>query len=291
MRRALSLVLMLAASLVAGGCTLSGTVVASETIDQQVVVESDPTVHVETFNGRISVVAGGETTVDVRVTKRGSGTSQATAEEDLRRVEVTVVQDADRVTVTARRTDSPISLGNSGADVELRVPRGSSLELRTSNGRVEAANVAGAIVARSSNGAVTIRDGTDVDAETSNGPLTITEASGRLDLRTSNGALDLIALEEAVVTAETSNGSITLSGTLGPGDHRLRTSNAAIRLSFPAAAEFTLDGHTSNGDISTDFLPLTVDADSLTGSVGDDPDVNITAVTSNGDLAVMTQQP
>ena len=290
-RRSLAVVLGLVVAMTAiAGCTITGTVVASEIVDEQLTVEPMPAIIVETFNGRINVVAGGDTTIDVRVTKRGSGTSQADAESDLRRVEVSVVQEPDRVTVTARRTDGATSLGNSGADVELSVPRDARLELRTSNGRIEAANVAGPIVARTSNGGVVIRDATDIDAETTNGPLTITESSGRLDVRTSNGSLDLIAVEEAIVTAETSNGAITLSGTLGPGEHRLRTENAAIRISFPGSAEFSIVGRTSNGRISTDF-PLTIGDDSITGTVGDEPDVLITAVTSNGDLAVMSQTP
>ncbi len=270
-------------------CTVSGTVVATETVEEHIEVESGPLISVETFNGRISVVTGSDTMIDARIVKRGSGTSQAEAERDLRQLVIDVVEDPGRVTIAVRRADAPVSLGNIGADIELAVPIDSSLELRTSNGRIESANVRGSIVARSSNSGVTIRDGTDVDAETSNGPLTVNAASGELKLRTSNGALDIIGAQDALVTAETMNGPITFSGTPAPGAHAFRTTNAPINLALPVDAEFTMIGHTSNATIRTAFPTLLVLEDSITGRVGDDPEVAIRADTSNGDLTVTSQ--
>lgn len=283
--------LLLVAALTLASCAMTGTVVVNETVEESREVEPDSRILVETFNGRISVITGGETEIEVRVVKRGSGQSQADAERDLSRVELSIVQEGSRVTIAVRRNDDAISLGNSGADVELSVPGDSSLELRTSNGRIEAANVTGSIIARSSNGGVTIRDGNDVDAETSNGPLTVAESSGTLDLRTSNGALDIVAAEDAVIRAETSNGSLSFSGTLDPGDHLFRTSNASLSLMMAADAEFSIDGRTSNASISSSFPLLTVGDDSLTGGSVDDDDlaVRIRAETSNGDLTVASQ--
>lgn len=271
---------------------MTGTVVVNETVEQSLEVGPGTRILVETFNGRISVIPGGDdTTIEARVVKRGSGLSQADAEQDLRRVELSVVQEGSRVTIAVRRNDDALSLGNSGADVELSVPSDSSLELRTSNGRIESANVTGSIIARSSNGGVTIRDATDVDAETSNGPLTVAESSGRLDLRTSNGELDIVAAENAVVRAETSNGSLGFSGTLDPGEHLFRTSNASLALMLPADSEFTIDGRTSNASVSSNFPTLTVGDDSLLGSSTEDgqPGVRIRAETSNGNLTVASQ--
>jgi len=282
---------LLALSLASAGCNMTGTVVANEVVEESVEVENGSRILVETFNGRISVITGGETTIEARVVKRGSGRSQGEAERDLSRVELTIFREGTRVTVAVRRTDDALSLGNSGADVELSVPLDSSLELRTSNGRIESANVTGSVIARSSNGGVTIRDATGVDAETSNGPLTVAESSGRLDLRTSNGALDIVSAENAVVRAETSNGSLGFSGTLDPGDHLFRTSNASLALMLPADAEFSIDGQTSNASVSSNFSELTVGDDSLAGTSTDDdhPDVRIRAETSNGNLTVASQ--
>jgi DUF4097 and DUF4098 domain-containing protein YvlB len=286
-RTAILLIVTAAVAGILGACQITGTVVASDVVEERLTVERAPRVTVETFNGRIGVVAGGDTSIELRVTKRGSGISQADAERDLREVRVDVTQEEDRVTIAVRRNDDAISLGNSGADIEIAVPVDSSLELRTSNGRIESANVDGPIVARSSNASMTIRGGVDIDAETSNGSLTVNAATGRLELRTSNASLDVIGATDAVVSAETSNGALTFSGSLAEGGHRFRTSNADLSLQLPPDASFLIEGRTSNATVSTTFADLEVTQDALSGSVGEDAESRaILATTSNGDLSV-----
>ncbi len=188
------------------------------------------------------------------------------AEQDLAKVAVAITSTPDRVTITARRTDQPVSLGDSGADVEIAVPPESSLQLRTSNGRIEAANTSGSILARASNGAITTRGGRDLDLDTTNGPVSVNLAQGKLKVRTSNGALDIIAAEDAQVTAETSNAVLTFSGSLAPGSNSFATSNANLALTFPGDAAFTIDGVTSNGRVQTDFPRLAVSDTAASGA-------------------------
>jgi hypothetical protein len=106
-------------------------------------------------------------------------------------------------------------------------------ELRTSNGRVEASSVTGDVVARTSNGAVVVTDvGGAVTAQTSNGRIEVTGV-GSLDAHTSNGAVDVLDVAGAVdvessngrvdvadarsdISAVTSNGSVTVRGTGEP---------------------------------------------------------------------------
>jgi hypothetical protein len=273
------------------GCTVTGTVYAQREERQTVPVGLAPVVVVDTFNGRITVTAGGESDIDVRVTSRGSGSDQKEAEQDLAKVAVTVTSTADRVTVTARRTDQPVSLGDSGADVEIAVPPESSLQLRTSNGRIEAANTSGTILARASNGAITTRGGRDLDLDTSNGPVSVNLAKGKLRVRTSNGSLDINAAQDAQVTAETSNATLTFSGSLAPGSNTFATSNANMTLTLPGDAAFTIDGATNNGRAQTDFPRLEVSDTAIRGTAGISSVTVIKAATSNGDLAVMQQRP
>ena len=139
---------------------MNGSVVATEQERRTIPADEAPFILVETFNGRISVQGGADPVVEVRITRRGSGTSQDRAERDLENVRIDVETAPDRIAITARRTGDPsASPGNSGADLEVIVPAGASVELRTSNGRVEAANVTGSIVVRTSNGPVTTRGG------------------------------------------------------------------------------------------------------------------------------------
>jgi hypothetical protein len=274
-------------SVLAGACAIHGSVLAESIETRTIRTTVAPQINVETFNGRITLTAGGEDTVELRVVRRGSGPDQAAADADLAKVELTVDEGPGRVTIIVRRTDRPLRTGESGADIELSVPPASSLELRSSNGRIESSNVGGSIVARTSNGAVTIRGGEDIDAETTNAPMTVSAASGELDLRTSNGALDIVAATEARVTARTINGNLSFSGALGPGEHLFRTANAGLTLTLPPDAQFEIRAVTSNAAVRTDFVGLTVEEAGLEGTVGEMPYATILAETSNGVVSVL----
>ncbi|MEO7117412.1 MAG: DUF4097 family beta strand repeat-containing protein [Candidatus Limnocylindrales bacterium] len=280
------MVLMVALS----GCSLVGGVTATTIVPEHLSVGATPTLTVDTFNGVVSVIAGGEGSFDVKITKRGSGGDQAAAEQDLAKIEATVTQEGERITVTARRTDGQRLFGNSGADVEVVIPTGASMDLTTSNARVDVTNLLGTIVVHTSNGGVTIRKGTDVNVQTSNASITVTGSEGTLTLASSNGSIDVVDVEDVVVMATSSNASIAFSGSLAAGDHRLATSNGQIRLSLPGNAAFTMDASTSNANITSEF-PLTLTGGTLNGSVGDDPQAHITLETSNAQLSVLKQAP
>lgn len=286
-----ALLLVLLATL--AGCAVTGSVVETEEERQSFAVGESPRIIVVTFNGRISVTVAGDGNVEARVRSRGSGTSSAAAKRDLDNVDVQMTQLGDVIRIEARRIDDVQTLGNSGADVDVTVPAASSVELRTANGRVESANVEGKVIVRTSNGSITTRGGRDVDLDTSNGQISANAPSGRVVLRTINGSIDILAADEATVTATTSNDPITFSGTLAPGSHLFETSNGGIALTLPGDAAFQFDGQTSNGSVRTDFGDLQLTDTSLSGYTGDDPTplVSIVARTRNGDLAVMTQKP
>ena len=294
-RRPVALLLLLVLLGTLAGCTVSGTV--TEQSDERRTFEqvgASPLIIVETFNGRISVQASSEGVVQSRVLRRGSGTSTAAAQKDLANVAVDVTRLGDTITISARRVDNAQTIGNSGADVEVFAPPGSDVELRTSNGRVESANVEGSITVRTSNGPITTRGGRDLDLDTTNGQISVNNPEGRLRLRTSNGGIDILAAEQVIVSAQTSNDPITFSGTLAPGAHSFATINGDIAISLPGDSAFGYDGQTSNGSVRTEFSELEALTDtSISGHTGKDPmpAVTIIARTSNGDLAVLTQRP
>src|SRR5581483_2379582 len=106
------------------------------------------------------------------------------------------------------RSLNPKPFVNRGAAVELQVPEGSSLDLHTTNGKVNAAGLMGDIVARTSNGAIQTQNsrGT-LDLETSNGSVTVEGGVGKARIKTSNGPID-VASDKALLDAHTSNGRI-----------------------------------------------------------------------------------
>lgn len=285
------LAMVLTAGIVLAGCTVTGTVYARRQDRQTLPVTGVPTVVVDTFNGRIAVISAGPEDVEIRVNSRGSGSDQAEADRDLAQVVVDITQVGDRITITARRRDGQVALGDSGADVELYVPAASQLELRTSNERIEATNIEGSLVARTSNGSIITRGGDELDLDTSNGNVSVNAPTGDLVVRTSNGSLDINNAREVSVTAETSNAPLTFSGSLAPGRHSLVTSNGHLSVTLPGDAAFTIDGATTNGSVRTDFPRLVIADTTLRGTTGISSVTVVHADTSNGDLSVMQQRP
>lgn len=262
---AVVIVLILTSGL--AGCFVQvGRIRATDTISDSFVTSSQPTVIVETFNGKITVQAGSDNQVAVNVTKIGSGSSQSEAEADLENVEVTFSQSGDTIRVIARRMGSRL-VNNSGAEIELTVPEAAILDLATSNGAITSTGIKG-----------------DLDLSTSNGKLVVSGGQGMLELRTSNGSIEVEA-QLASVRAHTSNGAIDFTGSLADGDHVFETSNGSVDISLPADSQFRIDARTSNGRVSTDFrvdTSRTSRENELFGIVGEDPSISITAESSNG---------
>jgi len=264
-------VLFAVASLGCGGTVNIGRYTAEEVVSKSFDVSGAPHVVVETFNGSIEVTTGAANTVKADVTKRGAGSTQAAAQEDLKNINVSMTQEGNTIHITARRTEQTINTGNSGAQADVQVPAGAILELRTSNGRLSVTGSTG-----------------DVTARTSNGRIDIKGSTGRLKLDTSNGTIE-IESESAVVTAQTSNGQINFAGALAPGDHSFRSSNGRITLALPSGASFRLDADTSNGRVTSEFaLNQSSGADEkhLLGVVGENPSMSIEAHTSNSNIEI-----
>jgi len=112
------------------------------------------------------------------------------------------------------------------------------VDVHTNNGRIELDEVAGSVVAETSNGRIMGRDlnGDGVRATTSNGAIDLELGEPQdVEARTSNGAIDLtVPSDSYAVTTDTSNG---------------RTD---IRVPNDPDGRFTLDLRTSNGSITVE---------------------------------------
>lgn len=264
-------VFLAVASLGCGVTVDLGRFTAEEVVSKSFDVSGMPRVVVETFNGSIEVTTGAGNTVKADVTKRGAGSTQAAAQDDLRNIEVAMTQDGNTVRIIARRTNQPFNMGNSGARAVAQVPAGAILELRTSNGHLSVNGATG-----------------DVTARTSNGRIDVEGSQGRLGLDTSNGNIE-VRSDSAVVTAQTSNGQIIFAGALAQGDHSFRSSNGRITLTLPAGASFRVDADTSNGRVTSDFAVKQSggsDEKHLSGVFGENPTISIEAHTSNSNIEI-----
>ena len=207
---------------------------------------------------------------DRRHEARGSGVSQAQAQDALKNVEVRVTQD-ESGSAGHRQEDLDGALaGNSGASVKLTVPAGAALDLKSSNGQVTSTGVIGGVKVR-----------------TSNGPVTVASGRGALDLETSNGPIKAEA-DEASLRASTLNGPVTFKGSFAEGSQSVKTSNGSVTIQLPAQARFSFDASTSNGEVTSEFALSKTSAKSksaLSGTVGESPSASISATSSNGSIA------
>ena len=137
--------------------------------------------------------------------------------------------------------------------LEVRVPRGTRVEVSAVNGRIDIEGIRGHVSARSSNGSANIADVIgDIEIATSNAKVSCACTRGRLVARSSNGKIVLEG-HHGSIDASTSNGLITVSlDELGDDGIQLATSNGRIALRLPDDVDADIDLRVDNGIIRND---------------------------------------
>ncbi|MEJ7577986.1 MAG: DUF4097 family beta strand repeat-containing protein [Pyrinomonadaceae bacterium] len=167
---------------------------------------------------------------------------------------------------------------NVSADIELNVPRGATIDVRTHSGDVQVAEVAEARI-KTLSGRIDVRGASKgIDAKSTSGDIDIRESSGRVSLRTITGDIEATnagaTLASDAFEAETVSGEITLSrvthtnvsatsvtgslsmtGALARGGrYEFKSSTGDVVLNLPADASFRINARvTTAGTIITDF--------------------------------------
>lgn len=144
-----------------------------------------------------------------------------------------------------------------------------TLRFNTSNGMITVDNVTTQIMTLdTSNGAVRLTDVTiegDLEADTSNGRIYLTNVVIEdIDCYTSNGKIIAVGVDCDNIKLRTSNGDIELELTAAKEDYEVKmsTSNGDLNYDgigvtserFNEDGGFLADLHTSNGDITIDFI-------------------------------------
>lgn len=213
----------------------------TRTFDWSGEVSPGQVLEVKGVNGSVSARPASGSGVAVRAEIEGRGD----APSDVR---VEVVEHEGGVTLCAvyPGEDNECAPGEGGSlssedtDVEVRfrvrVPEGVHFTGRTVNGAVDVRDLAGDVVARTVNGAISVSTAGSATAHTVNG------------------------------TIEAEMGALS-----GGGPYRFETVNGGITLTLPEGAGADVEARTLNGSISTDF-PLTVQGRfgprSLQGTIG-----------------------
>ncbi len=189
----------------------------------------------------------------------------------------------------------------------LTVPHQHDLELSTSGGGIEVADLQGRVSARTSGGSLSFGhiEG-PIEGKTSGGSISIEGCSGTASVSTSGGSIRIgevdgevraktsggsihISRAQGSVQAKTSGGSIKVDEVLGPieaqtsggsiraqlsqqppGPCHLKTSGGNVEVSLAADIGLQVDARTSGGRVSTDFPVVTqgtLDKNSLKAAI------------------------
>lgn len=210
----------------------------------------------------IELVADGDVTVHAA---EGGIEVDAIAHSGLRSPTYTQDESADRLELT-HRCGWSIALPRCSGELDVTLPAGTDVVIRTENGDVVASGLAGDLSMDSSNGRI---EATDIEgrliADTSNGDIDVTDSGADVETITSNGEISVVGVDGSV-TADSSNGRITIDAVTG--DASASTSNGSVEFS---EIDGNVLGETSNGRVTV---------------IGDGEPVALTMSTSNGDEIV-----
>jgi hypothetical protein len=175
-------------------------------------------------NGRIDVQPAEGRAVEVVAEKIARAGSAEMAKEALgrARIEESVTPQAVRIETQTDRSDGFFSrAGSISVRYTVRVPEGTHVDIRTTNGGIELGGVRGPATLSATNGGIRARD-----------------VAGPLEARTTNGGLDIDL------------------ATVDEGGVRLGCTNGGINVRLPADARASIEASITNGGISTGSLRL-----------------------------------
>jgi DUF4097 and DUF4098 domain-containing protein YvlB len=260
MRRLVTLTLALAVAIPA--------LAAEDTIRRGFNVADGGTLRLTAGIGDVTVVTGG-TGVAIEIIRESDGRR---GEELMREHDIDIRQSGNDVIIDGKldRDNGWFRMWD-GDDYEvkwnIRVPARYNVDLSTSGGSINLADMGGRVEAKTSGGSIKAgRLGGTANLRTSGGSITVAGASGNVNAHTSGGSID-IGNTTGVVEAKTSGGGIRL-GRIG-GNVVARTSGGSIRIDDAAGA---VEASTSGG--------------SITATISRQPDGDSSFSTSGGGVAV-----
>ena len=176
--------------------------------------------------GPIHVIGHDGNSVEMRATETVRGDLQADIERARAELSLVTESEPGRVAIRVRHLDEDGGRRDWGwdgysieYDIEVRVPRGASLEVSTVN----------------------------------DGDVTVADVSGEFDLRNVNGAVRLVGAGGSG-SITTVNGDVEASFARAPSESTsFKTVNGELDVTFPANLSAELAFHTMQGDVLTDF--------------------------------------
>lgn len=174
-------------------------------------VSGTPNLNLQTFDGAITVRGWDRPQVQLTVSKR------AATEQQMRGIRVDTQQNGSAVSIVARfdqnfaRREGSVTFNDAMVNLDLYVPRNSTLRLSSGDGRLELEGVSGQMDLSTGDGRIEVREARgQLIAKTGDGPITVANFNGQVEVRTGDGRIMLDGRFEGL-TARTEEGSILLS--------------------------------------------------------------------------------
>ncbi len=286
------------------------------TVEKTFTVQPGGTLRVETQGGDIRVLPSDGTTVRIIAKERIVASTDAEADELLKKLTLTFEQTGRETSAAAKYEERPLGFHFGSwppvtVSFTVTVPASFAADLNTSGGSITVGDLTGRVRARTSGGDIKLgRMANDLDARTSGGSVSLEEGQRTVNLGTSGGDIVVGRLTGSAELA-TSGGSIKIESVEGGlhastsgGDVRagftgplkeecvLGTSGGSVKITVDKNAAFRLDAATSGGQVDATGLTLTLDRPSSNGSQlagavnGGGPLLKLR--TSGGDIVVRT---
>ena len=190
-------------------------------------VSGAPRVNIGTFDGAVTVHGWDKSEVTYTATKR------ADDEDELKGISIRTEQQGSTVSVIANSEEE-----NGSAQLEVYVPRRSTLHVSSDDGSLKLDGVSGDITLRTGDGTIEVNGGGgQLQVNTGDGRVRVTDFEGQVDARTGDGPISLDGNFSAV-SARTGDGSISLT--------------------VPSGSNFTIETN-ADDTISNEGLTITED--------------------------------
>jgi hypothetical protein len=164
-------------------------------------VSGAPRVNITTFDGQVTVRGWDKAEVTYNATKR------ADSEEALKQISIESEQQGPVISVNAKNDQEH----NGEVNLEVFVPKQSTLHVSSGDGAVSVDGVSGEITLRSGDGAIEVANsGGQLQVNTGDGTIQISKFDGQVDARTGDGAIALDGNFNAL-SAKTGDGEISLT--------------------------------------------------------------------------------
>jgi len=182
---------------------------ASET--RNFAVSGQPRITADTFDGSISVTGWDQPNVSVTAVKRAGTDEQLQGikwRAEQRGSEISIVADFDNA--YAQRIGG-MNLINASTNLEISVPRNTTLHLNSRDGRVHVEGVSGSINLHTGDGSIDVRNGRgSLTVNTGDGRVRIVNFDGDVNAETGDGGITLLGRFTSLI-ARTGDGSISLA--------------------------------------------------------------------------------